>query len=512
VLPAAGILVLALFSGCGYIANENATITVINQDSDIGKVYVDGEATPDVMAVSYFTETSLALRAELIPGQRSFFNGWMFCGETSGIDGAFGFGDIVRKPEVTVPVDEYHRLAVARFCHEENTQARFLDEGRILYHDNRDGRSTWRVIGIDADGNKSQSSIQAVAGDQDGYIHAESFPSNPWVLFTHLGAGNGHSSRPLLGHTLWNADDGNMRDVQELLGFSSSYSFVTGTGSPDGNLLLLGDESVGYSASGGSLTASCILLLDRAGTELARRTFGYDAEENVSMRKDSRTYALILVTGEETSVLVDGSWNWFNRPVTCLAADVEAGTLRPLYAFTDAGFSGNGDFFGTAGTDSATDPDTCPFAVNFRGFAPDDSNRMLFASNPDPETGCVGFALVVDRDGNTVRRFDLASLSGVAVTTDYHCSLRWMDDSSGIAWGDADGSWWSLPLTGALSPVSIGGEPDGVEGDWSLATVSPSGRLTLEEIRTDGAIDVGVRLTSGPEGSAINLTEGEASL
>jgi hypothetical protein len=183
--------------------------------------------------------------------------------------------------------------------------------------------------------------------------------------------------------------------------------------------------------------------------------------------------------------------------------DVAAATYRELFSYENGKATGLTDFVNPA---SNSYPNT--FITVFSstdGFSPDGSGKMLFTGK--------NAAQVVNPDGSTVCRIDTTFLTSTGEPLPNMQYAVWNADGTGINWHkEAFDNGWTILLDDPTVAIPCDVETDAPsdtpkEPDM---TISPSGLWKLEEVSTDGPIDIALRAANAAAGTGINLTEGES--
>jgi len=515
-----GLTAALWLTGCvqGTVGNPNGELTVINGNSAIGTVYVNDEPCKDVKAVSYYDSVEVDLRAETGAASRGYFKGWEF-------QGLFERDVISAWPEppflfflpsseylslyctekgLRIAVDPEHRVAIAHFEWEKNTDARFLDENRVLYHDNRGAKSTWRIMPVSA-GAKAGSSVIARQSGPFGTILARSFPSNPWIHFTvkepiaaPYSSADGYDTSLALTVTeeYWSADAGSApRTLDDIFGMRVGRRRCE-NGAPNGNLLIAVSEAYFWQSdlSENNNAPITYVILDRSGRQVTR---------NAELSCDD-----ILYRDYYGPCVLSQTKGSYDAPPNFSLINVETTERLKLTAADNPSSAAQNDLTG--------------YTIEFKQFSPDGSGNMLFTgTSVNPTTfETTHFALVLAKDGSIVCRLD----SGMSGLADVLCSgsLYWTMDGTGLA--ETLNTHCKIPLTSPHIPVHYDGpyynawfDGNPLE-DYTMReektldlTVSPSGAWKLEEIQANGPIDVGLRAADANAGTGTNLTidEGE---
>ena len=461
--------IVILLAGCSITENRNKTLTVVNSTPQMGKVYVNGELIPEVYSRSWFSRASVQLKAELNAVNRAYFAGWLFSNHDAGLDGDYVGQSVVKDNPVTIPIDEYHRVAVARFSPEKHDGACFLSDELILFRSTNAGGVTWNAT-RHANGMRTGNPSLVFASSDSYPPYAKSFPNNAWVLFS--------------GNVLWNAKTGARCTI-----YPRNLSSTNIVGVDNGNLLLLqsgeNDSSVRLSilnADGGVL----------ASQDLSETPLSYDTRDLFDERYDGTRY--FILTAERNFELRKSETVWIlPRSITKVRlADVKNGTI--------ASFA------------PPIPSDSSPITYIMGDLASDGSGRSIFVGN-GVFTGKIASVVVYNPDGSKYVELNSSQCSATGLSKGDIYSVQWNADWTGLAWRDpATESWLSLAF-GASEPVSIPGEPHHAGGTTTDTTVSPNGawKLCAIESAIGDAIDVGIIPSGGSVADAVNLTVPEAA-
>lgn len=482
----AGSLAAVLLPACGVAPNDAYSLTVLNANPSIGQVFIGGTALPEVFSESYFGPKDILLKARLQPAVRGLFRAFGFSYEdTSTRDRQQDF--YLLGPDIRFSIDNSHRLVTALFEWELNDEAVFQREDVVYYRSNASGRDAIYCLPVSAGAAAGAPTMLYEAPNPISRLElGDRRSAGSWLRLKEQRIYEDSIRVEARFYLLPMASPGQPPlNLYGLLGLSWTYNMAFGL-APNGNLFV-----GAYGRS--SLTDSLELaVIEPSGAML--RHWSLAGIRGKDIYQDPGGDHILVETLSDSSIATpEGSLFRDDYLSNYLLVGV---TMPGSLALVEGGIKGgsfcNPDLFAPLSGSKPREP------VNrCGGFSPDSTARVLFYLVPrdDSSIPSSSYLVILEADGSTFWKRDLSENPLASAR------LFWAPDAKGIVYMDMTGTWWSLSLDAAASPVPLPARPwtsippPGFEGCFAHPLDAPGDPL----VSPSGGWSLGYRSGPGPQ-------------
>jgi hypothetical protein len=470
---------LATFALSCSIPNSDYVITIVNPNSKIGSIIVDGQPMDEVYSESLFSPATVTLEGRLIPGLRTFFDGFDFSYQSESIDGPSLAVDIVRTSPVTFVPSSDRRFATARFFWNSYVPEYFVADSAVLYLDDRGGRQSLRLMPV-AGGDRAAASQALISSDLDGSLNPNFESWSPIVCIVDFHSEAGYTAYLWSNSTPQSAP----LDVAAAMGLPGG-DFEFGIGAT-------GATAFGNTTDGSGNQIAALAFFDATKGYQPAPALPRNAGDDYSFTASRDGEAALVQVGNSssgscnlavggTTFSVGGRYKAF---FLARGPGVNAAQVKRLFQFDSS--VGSLDVADLLVRDSSGNP--LAILDVFEGFSPDTAHLALLRPGKALPGGTTAL-VALDDGGNAIIKVN-------AELGESYAFFRWSADGSRIEGSTDQVSWNPIPGTDRV-PVAV---------PQRDPLVSPSGLMRLDSVTTSGPIDVFLDSVGSPAGSGHNLT------